>query len=347
MKRFPALFLLVAAMIAVATIGGCITSSTPSKGSSTTPASSVVLYNPWVSKAHTYRGALHSHTSNSDGALTTEKLTEAYASEGFAFLFITDHDRVTQAPAASDMLVLPGEEITTCAVCPPRSNADTGEHIIALNITSRIASQQPPQQVINGINAQGGLALLAHPTLSSNDKPVANSTLYNLKGYRLVEVTNLDAAEALVFYDAALSRGTQAWLAGGDDAHTLREVNATASVIINADRLTPVDILATLQAGNFYVTTGHGIARSPGEARISAITTNNRTICVSVPEPNTITWIQKGGIVLKATEGVTNGIYTGRGDERYVRVMISPRAYPAQHAWSQPVRVEARLSSRT
>ncbi len=334
-------------MVTVAMIGGCIMPPVPSKESSTAPVSSVILHNPWVAKAHTYRGALHSHTSNSDGALTTEQLTTAYANEGFSFVVITDHGIITKSPAAHGMLILPGEEITTCAVCPPRTGADYGQDIIALNVTSPIASGQPPQQVINNISAQDGLALLAHPTLSSRDRPIANSTLYNLKGYRFVEVTNLDAVDALAFYDTALTSGTQAWLAGSDDAHTLREVNATASVIVNADRLTAADILANLRAGNFYVTTGHGLTRSPGEARINAITTNSRTISVSVPGPSTVTWIQKGGVVLKTTEGVTNDTYTVRGDERYVRVMITPRAYPTQHAWSQPITVGARSPTRT
>ncbi len=342
MKRFSLACLLVAAAITVAILAGCVAPSAPSEGSPTGLVSSITLHNPWVSKAHTYRGALHTHTTNSDGALSPQQLIAAYASEGFAFIVITDHDVVTQAPAVRDMLVLPGEEVATCVVCPPRTDADREGHIVALNVTLQIASQQQPQQVINDINAQGGLALLAHPTLPISGLGFSNATLRNLTGYRFVEITNLDSASALTFYDAALSSGTQAWLVGDDDAHTLREVNATASVVVNAERLTAADVMANLRAGNFYVATGHGIAPSAGAARITSITTSNRTITVSVPEPSTITWIQKEGAVLKTTEGVTRDTYTVRGDERYVRIMVSPRARPAQHAWSQPIAVESR-----
>ncbi len=342
MKRPNALgCLLIAIAVTVATVAGCVAPSVPNTASPTEPATAITLHNPWVAKAGVYRGALHTHTTNSDGALSPDELAAAYAREGFAFIFITDHDTVTRAPAVRDMLVLPGEEIATCVKCPPRTDADRGGHVVGLNLTSRIASQQPPQQVIGAINAQGGMALLAHPTLPLAGSGFANDTLRTLTGYRFVEVTNLDAQSALAFYDAALSRGTQVWLVGDDDAHTLREVNATASVVVNADRLTAADVLANLRTGNFYVTTGRGLtASSPGGAQISSITTHNRTITITIPEPSTVTWVQKGGAVLKTTEGVTSDTYTVRGDEQYVRVVVTPRAFPAHHAWSQPIGVE-------
>ncbi|MGZ4932824.1 MAG: CehA/McbA family metallohydrolase [Halobacteriota archaeon] len=348
MKRNNALAcLLVIAAITVAAIAGCVAPSAPDNTSSNTSpagtAAATTLHNPWVTKAGAYRGALHTHTTHSDGALSPEQLTAAYAREGFAFIFITDHDTVTRSPAASGMLVLPGEEIATCVKCPPRTDADRAGHIVGLNLTAAVASQQPPQRVIGDINAQGGMALLAHPTLPVSGLGFTNETLRNLTGYRFVEVTNLDAPGALAFYDTALSRGTQAWLVGDDDAHTFHEVNATASVVVNADRLTAADVLTNLRAGNFYVTTGHGLTAAPGAARISSITTSNRTIAITVPEPSTVTWIQKGGAVLKTTDGVTRDEYTVRGDERYVRIVVTPRAYPAQHAWSQPIAVEQRL----
>lgn len=342
MKRNNACLLIVATIV-IAIIAGCITPSAPETTSPTGAIAGVTLHNPWVAQAGTYRGALHTHTTNSDGALSPEQLTAAYARQGFAFVFITDHDTVTRSPAVRDVLVLPGEEIETCVKCPPRVDADRAGHIVGLNLTSAIDSQQPPQQVINDVTAQGGMALLAHPTLPLPGLGFANETLRTLTGYRFVEVTNLDAQSALAFYDAALTRGTPAWLVGDDDAHTLRDVNATASVVVNADRLTAADVIANLRAGNFYVATGRGLTSSaPGGARISSITTSNRTITIAVPEPSTVTWIEKEGRIIKTTEGVTEDTYTVRGDERYVRIVVSPRAYPAQRAWSQPIVVEQR-----
>ncbi len=344
MKRSTVLgWLLVVAILIVAPLAGCVGPSAPAQPSPTPASSVVILHNPWVTKAGTYRGALHAHTNASDGALSAEALTAAYAREGFAFVFITDHDVVTRAPSQSAVLVLPGEEIETCLVCPPRNATDRAGHVVGLNLATAIAPQQPPQRVINSVDAQRGMALLAHPTLTQSGMGFSNETLRTLTGYRFVEVTNLDAQSALAFYDAALTRGASAWLAGSDDAHTLRDVNATASVIVNADGRTPADITANLQAGNFYVATGHGFSSSTsGAAYISSITTSDRTITISTPEPGTVTWVQKEGVVLKTTSGVTRDTYTVRGDERYVRVVVTPSAYPAHHAWSQPIGVEVR-----
>ncbi len=332
---------LIVAVTISALIAGCVAPSEPDNAApKTSPAGTgafITLHNAWVPKASTYRGALHTHTTRSDGALSPDQLAAAYAREGFAFLVVTDHDAVTRASAPRGMLVLPGEEIATCVKCPPRTDADRAGHIVGLNLRAAIASQQPPQHVIDDVDAQGGMALLVHPTLLASGEGFTNATLRNLTGYRFVEVTNLDADSARTFYDTVLSRGTRVWLVGGDDAHTLREVNATASVIVNADRLTAANVITNLRAGNFYVATGHGLTAAPGAARITSITTHNQTITITVPEPSTITWIQKGGAMLKTTEGGTRDDYTVRGDERYVRVEVIPRAHPAQRAWSQPV----------
>ena len=42
-----------------------------------------------------YRGNVHSHTTNSDGLFTLSELAEWYARREYDFLFVTDHNLVT------------------------------------------------------------------------------------------------------------------------------------------------------------------------------------------------------------------------------------------------------------
>ncbi len=178
--------------------------------------------------------------------------------------------------------------------------------------------------------------MLVHPMLPvSTTMGYSNATLRNLTGYRFIEVTNIDSTSALAFYDATVSSGKKVWLTGDDDAHSLATVNRS-SVIVNADHLTAAAVIASLEAGNFYATAGG--------ARISSITTHNGTITITVPTPSTVTWIQHGGTVLKATDNVTSDTYTARGDERYVRIEVRGSAH-AERAWSQPIFVETRRAN--
>jgi hypothetical protein len=111
-------------------------------------------------------------------------------------------------------------------------------------------------------------------------------------------------------------------------------------VIVNAERLTVDDIMVSLRAGNFYVTTGRGDPATPGDARISSITVSGLTITVKVPEASTIQWIKKDGVVVKTTNGVLQDSYTVSGDEKYVRVMTTLSSSAHKHAWSQPILID-------
>ena len=65
------------------------------------------------------KGALHTHSTLSDGQLTPAELADCYAQMGFSFLAITDHDYLLrpdyrqQIPTArEDILVFAGVELT-------------------------------------------------------------------------------------------------------------------------------------------------------------------------------------------------------------------------------------------
>jgi len=87
-----------------------------------TPASSQTL--------HWYRGNTHTHTINSDGDSSPDTVARWYKEHGYQFLFITDHEYVTDiAPlnallgANERFLVLCGQEITQWSDDPRRSSA--------------------------------------------------------------------------------------------------------------------------------------------------------------------------------------------------------------------------------
>ena len=110
------------------------------------------------------KGALHIHSTYSDGELTLAELKERFVSDGFSFACLTDHaesfDReklrayVTECDALSDseFLFLPGLEY----------ECEKHLHILGFGVTA-LAGTTDPESVIRHIADRGGVSVIAHP----------------------------------------------------------------------------------------------------------------------------------------------------------------------------------------
>ncbi len=110
---------------------------------------------------HYCPGAIHMHTTYSDGTGSVEELAQAAQKAGLRWIIITDHDTLEGLPQAGwlqDVLVIVGHEIT-----PDRN------HFLALNTNHVIDNRMPPQDFIDAVYAAGGFGIIAHP-----DETVAN-----------------------------------------------------------------------------------------------------------------------------------------------------------------------------
>lgn len=109
-----------------------------------------------------YPGAIHMHTTYSDGSATFPHLIAAARKAGLRWVIVTDHDTLEGLPFAGwhdDVLVIVGYEIT------PDHN-----HFLALNVDTVISNELPPQQFIDEVYQRGGFGIIAHP-----DERVRNS----------------------------------------------------------------------------------------------------------------------------------------------------------------------------
>lgn len=101
---------------------------------------------------------LHVHSRASiDGRSSLDALIEAAKARGLSAITVSDHDLCTPLPARSDILLIPGAEITS-------SNG----HILGLFLDRAIdfdalGPYPALERAIAEIHACGGLAVLAHP----------------------------------------------------------------------------------------------------------------------------------------------------------------------------------------
>ena len=108
--------------------------------------------------ARAVRGALHVHTSRSDGTGTADAVAAAAARAGLAFVVFTDHGDASEEPTPPiyrhGVLCIDAVEIST----------DQG-HVLALGLP-KVPYQigGPGADVLQDIARFGGMSILAHPT---------------------------------------------------------------------------------------------------------------------------------------------------------------------------------------
>jgi hypothetical protein len=104
---------------------------------------------------HYIPGALHMHTTYSDGSGSVEDLARAARAAGLRWIIITDHDTLAGQPYQGwldGVLVIIDHEIT-----PDRN------HFLALNVDEVIDNTLAPQDFVDAVYARGGFGIIAHP----------------------------------------------------------------------------------------------------------------------------------------------------------------------------------------
>src|SRR6185503_11179769 len=89
---------------------------------------------------HWYRGNTHTHSLNSDGDSPPDSLARWYRDHGYSFLFITDHETLTDPVPLNarfgtpTFLLIRGEEITQRVADPNHADKRRQAHINGLGV---------------------------------------------------------------------------------------------------------------------------------------------------------------------------------------------------------------------
>ena len=172
---------------------------------------------------------LHVHTHLSlDGAMRPERVVAQALRRGLGLIAVTDHDAIRgahltrEAAAGTGLAVVVGVEVTT----------DAG-HVQGLGLEADVMPGAPRpvpwRRAVEAIQAQGGLAVWAHPFRS--DRPLDAAVLDRIDG---IEVFNGRVRWSR--FVAANDRAVWTWRSAGrpllptagSDAHCAAEVGAVA-----------------------------------------------------------------------------------------------------------------------
>ena len=318
--------------------------------------------NPWASPGQWFRGTLHAHTTNSDGAMPPTKLVEHYAYAGADFIALTDHWKAT-GPADvfghHDLTVIQGIEVNTeSATTATGSNF----HIVGLGVPGPIARRTEgtgpaaAQWYLDAIREVGGIAVVAHPYWSG----LTLRDFDGLHGYLGIEVWNADTevhigrGDSSFLWDDLLTHGHDILGLGVDDCHRPGYDSVRGWTVVRAPDRSAPSLLAAVRAGHFYASSGPEILDVAWDEAAGTVT-------VRCSPARSVTLVADGtrgarlnagplGAAMRADrlrsatnrpEGVIEGeLLTGAilhlgGNERFVRVQVEDDR--GRRAWTNPV----------
>ncbi|MFD7582528.1 CehA/McbA family metallohydrolase [Kitasatospora sp. NPDC059817] len=229
-----------------------------------------------------YRGDCHLHTVHSDGRRLPEEVAAGARAAGLDFIVSTDHNTSSSHAvwgplAGPDLLIIPGEEITT-----------RNGHWLALGLEAgqfvdwryRSRDEEYPR-FVRQVHRAGGLVVPAHPYCPY----VACQWKFGYEQADGVEVWNgpwtYDDESAVDTWDGRLAvalREGRSWLPalGNSDAHSAPQVIGSPHNVVLAEDLTRDAILDGLRDGRSWLAesaavqleftvTGHGRRAGIGE----------------------------------------------------------------------------------
>lgn len=279
-----------------------------------------------------YKVALHIHTTLSDGRCTPEEVAQMYRAAGYDALAFTDHWTASCEGNMYGLHIIPGCEYNTIG-------GDTARgvmHIVALGMkdTPAIEKGSTPREIVDAINAAGGIAILPHPYWSLNSP----EDVEGLDGIVATEIYNAvsEAGESMraysdYFIELCANRGRFFTIVAADDAHHYDGYdNCQGWVMVCADELSTSAIIDAIRSGSLYATRGPEIYTEFKDGKITVDTSEVSVISVQT------NMAHMRGHTLRG-DGLTHHEYTLLPNEKWVRAIAVDKN--GKQAWSQIYRI--------
>jgi PHP domain-containing protein len=199
------------------------------------------------------KGALHVHSTYSDGEFTLRELRDAFRSDGCSFVCMTDHaeffDQQSIQRYFSECESLSDDSFRFVQGLEYRCEREM--HILGYG-ASKLTQSTDPQEVIRHIDSQGALSVIAHPKNdffewieSFNTLPLGIET-WNTK----YDGRYAPRPETFALLLRLKQRAPQMRAFYGQDLHWQNQFRGIF-VTLDCDSLDPVGILSALAAGRY------------------------------------------------------------------------------------------------
>lgn len=291
------------------------------------------------------KGALHCHTTRSDGKGDPADVLRLHRDNGYDFVAVTDHRLYNYDNfGVSGLTILPGMEMDTSFKKRDKSAAVHCHHIVTLGPVEgngftqdqrfdRVFIDQPEetQPVLDMLHENGNMTIYAHPQWSGT--PAREFEM--LRGNFAMEIwnsgcaieNNLDTNAA--YWDELLAQGQKIYGVATDDGHEMYH-HCNGWVMVRSENNVSA-ILEALKAGQFYSSCGpeiHDFYVENGEAHIA---------CSPVREIR-FHHLRTPFKVIRQTEGELTGGSVKLRASGYIRASVVDEQ--GRRAWTNPIFLE-------
>ena len=294
------------------------------------------------------RGNCHCHTTCSDGAYPPAEAVARYCEAGHDFVYLTDHcDKLDrgrlpdfEALDSPEFRVLPGIEYRCVAV---RRGQKFQVHILGLD-TLDLSHWKPgihEQETIDGINRDGGTAVLAHPYWNAR----TIEDLAGLRGAGGIELFNasVDSVNAkglaVTHWEQMLESGLRLWGLAVDDLHADpgRPADfALGWIVVSAEEKTPPAIADAVRSGSFYASCGPDINEWSIQGNCMSLRCSPvQTIAFSSAASRGRIFRDSEGGLLTEAHLPLDGFLPGTDGPQYIRASCCDEQ--GRWAWTNPV----------
>lgn len=277
-----------------------------------------------------YKGNLHVHTTRSDGLKDYEEAIEIYSNAGYDFIAVTDHAIWNGRDKKNNMLVLSGIEYDYDDRIPNRTF-----HVVAVDVDNNIERtlETTPQQLIESIKKQNGIAFIAHPAWSL----MLHEDILNLNGYDGIEIWNSDCEDltgrgyAGNYVDILASNDKRFCVFAVDDTHNYCTDLFGGYIMVNSKSLDNDSIADAIRNGRFYASQGPEIKNI--EIIENRVLVKTSSLYKLAFMSNTL--FCKDRIIKSNNNDITSASYLIKPTDKYIRVEGTDRA--GKRCWSQPI----------
>ena len=295
---------------------------------------------PFAQPGRFYRGNLHGHSTNSDGAWSPSEYCRRYRQNGYDFVALTDHCMEHYGHAITDTRQFRSEDFTTligAELHPGQIKSGGPWHLLAVGLPLDFETHRAGDSgadVVARVREAGAFVAAPHPNwfaLTIEDFETLGR-VHAVECYNGVSDYDSDRGYSWHFIDMLLHRGHRVGAIATDDTHSQPAVNdfMRGWVYVMAAALTPEALLQALKAGHYYSSTG---------ARLHNVELRGRDTLLVECSPATSIYLsgERAGVLGRASGAwLTQAELDLREvDSRWLRVTV--RDERDRRAWTNPV----------
>ena len=221
---------------------------------------------PFAKSGSWYKGNIHTHSTNSDGAKTPREVCAYYKRKKYNFISLTDHFLANYDYPITYSTIFRTNTFTTllgAELHAPKTSLGYDWHILAVGLPKDFSPLKPRETGVKlaaRASAAGAYVAVAHPRwydLTDND-------VISLKTANAIEISNSTAninngkSDSGGYLDRLLSQGRYYHSVATDDAHFHDKMPDFGLnwLMVKCQSLDPDAILNALHEGSFYSSQG-------------------------------------------------------------------------------------------